>query len=62
MKQKIEKIIDIILEAGWLLIIFLIPVYFNFNRSYYVFDLGKIVLLRILLEVMLESFLFKILF
>ncbi|TSC95589.1 MAG: hypothetical protein Athens101410_463 [Parcubacteria group bacterium Athens1014_10] len=62
MRERIEKYIEIILEVFWLLIIFLIPIYFNWYHSYSVFELGKIVVFRVLVEIMLLFFLLKILF
>lgn len=61
-KEKIGKIIDLVLEIGWLSIIFLIPLYFNFYHSFSIFALGKMVLFRILTEILMVLFLIKILF
>ncbi len=59
---QIERFIDLILETSWLLIIFLLPIYFNWYQSYDVFEIGKIVLFRVIVEIMAVIFLFKILF
>lgn len=60
--RRIERVIDLILEISWLLIIFLLPIYFNWYQSYDVFEIGKIVLFRIMVEIMAIFFLLKILF
>jgi len=61
-KEKIKRFIDLTLEIGWLSIIFLVPLYFNFYHSFSIFALGKMVLFRVLTESLIVLFLIKILF
>lgn len=59
-KKKIVKYCDILLEANLLGIIFLVPLYFNIY-IYSTFELDKIVLFRILVELGLFLYFVKIL-
>ncbi len=60
-KQKTVKICDSLIEAGWLVIIFLIPVLFSFFRiNYNLFQLPRAVIFCILTELMLLIYILKI--
>ena len=57
--DKIRKIIDIVIEALWLAIIFFIPI-FLFRQCHNIFEIPKNILFQILTEVLLFFYIVKV--
>src|SRR6056297_3666752 len=60
-KAKIENKIDFLMEAIWLLIVFLVPIFFLRNL-YNCFEVPKIILFRSLTEVLVFLYIIKLIF
>ncbi len=60
-KSKIVKICDNLMEAGWLLIIFIVPIIFSFwPITYNLIQLPKAVIFSILVELMFVIYILKV--
>ena len=57
--NKIKKIIDIVLESLWLVIIFFIPVFF-LRQCHNIFEIPKNILFQILTEILLFFYIVKV--
>ncbi len=58
-KKRIRKIIDIVLEALWLAVIFFVPVFF-LRQCHNIFEIPKNILFQILTEILLFFYIIKI--
>ncbi|MBU4257251.1 hypothetical protein KKC04_02465, partial [Patescibacteria group bacterium] len=60
-RLRLTKILDLLIEAGWLAVIFFVPLYFAvFFKTNDVFELNKIILFKIFVLLLLFFSLFKL--